>query len=321
MINNSAKQTWTLPGTGISEYSTDSISERLLREKQPELPEFSEKNVFDKVRTILNSSEYAPSDYGVSIIEDTARLDGFTGAHPYQLQDACQGAAELMFNIEHMLEDILGVSRVSMQAVSLKQAAFELINVLKAYKKDNKNYRNSIYAGNVPAELRKIISLAGFEVIRKDEINEDTLAVILSEDDINEIKQFASLKKEKDFLLILDADGMDWLPAVTTMSLMGIDAVFFDAASVFAITGVKGDTSCFLFGAGDELSDYLPAPMMDIDEEEQYYFKNDLAKATGKVNTFHGDFAALAKSIGYILSNGFEGLLEISEKAVDKDVK
>ena len=163
---------YTLPQTAIDEYTTDSISDSLLRENKLELPSLDEYSASLHFRSLLaDSEEYIKNEcfhgarYLRSVIDDVSRLDGFTGVHPYQLGDAEQGALELLFTIGHMVSDMFKMDMFTLQSVTKKQAVFTMLAMVKAYLKDNKSNRNVILASKDACKcVLRTASELGFEV-------------------------------------------------------------------------------------------------------------------------------------------------------------
>lgn len=136
---------YKLPQTAIDEYCIDSIDKKLLRQTAFDIPSVNEFDIVRHYKNILNIDDdnIEPSvlnneKFILPILEDVGKFDGFTGVHPYQLGDAEQGLLELMFTIEHMLDDMLGMDNFSFQAVSQKQVLFALFSIIKSDIKNKK---------------------------------------------------------------------------------------------------------------------------------------------------------------------------------------
>jgi glycine dehydrogenase subunit 2 len=63
------------------------------------------------------------------------------------------------------------------------------------------------------------------------------------------------------------------------------------------------------------LADYLPGPIVALDEEDNYIWQMP-AKTIGRVKAFYGNFGILVRAYTYIRMHGAEGLRQVSENAV-----
>ncbi|MCU0522503.1 MAG: hypothetical protein MUF84_17650 [Anaerolineae bacterium] len=118
------------------------LPEGLVRQDLP-LPEVSEMEV---VRHFLRLSQlnYAidkgiyplgscTMKYNPKINEVTARLPGFTGAHPHQPWAVSQGALRLMFELQTYLAEIGGFAGVTLQPAAGAQGELTGVLIMRAY--------------------------------------------------------------------------------------------------------------------------------------------------------------------------------------------
>lgn len=307
---------FTLPQTAIDEYSIASIPDKLLRKEELTLPELSERETVLHYKSLIcGDNGENSSAYILSSVDDAARIDGFTGVHPYQLGDACQGALELLFNVEHMISDILGVDAVSVRANTKTESYISCLSIAKARTDKNK----VILCGSFEDEVKELFSLSGITTVNvqsKDvsgAIDNDTLAVIITTDDFSDIKAISEKAKAKGSLLVLDMEECRDIIGIARPGDMGFDMVLADVSKLFDVASVPGDAKCRIMGVTSELSDLIPLPTMDIDELEQYYFQYKRTGQTGNVTRYYGNFTALIKTLAFILSSSYDGLKEISE--------
>jgi glycine dehydrogenase subunit 2 len=105
------------------------IGQEYLRTQELELPEVSE---LDAVRHFTQLSQrnhgvdsgFYPlgsctMKYNPKVNEVTAGFDGFLKLHPYQSDDAAQGALAVMYDLAQMLAEITGMAQVSLQPAAL----------------------------------------------------------------------------------------------------------------------------------------------------------------------------------------------------------
>ncbi len=101
------------------------------------------------------------------INEDMSSLDCFANLHPYQPEDTVQGALALMYDLDYMLSEISGMSRVSLQPAAGAHGEMVGLMIIKAYhKKRGDGKRTKIIVpdsahGTNPASA----AMVGFDII------------------------------------------------------------------------------------------------------------------------------------------------------------
>jgi glycine dehydrogenase subunit 2 len=105
--------------------------------------------------------------YNPKINEVTARLPGFSEAHPLQPIETVQGSLFLMYQLQEFLKEISGFAAVSLQPAAGAQGEFTGVKIIKAYhlsRSDDKRTRMLIpdsAHGTNPATS----AMTGFEVV------------------------------------------------------------------------------------------------------------------------------------------------------------
>lgn len=321
---------YTLPQTAIDEYNIDSIDEKLLRKSKLVMPALNEHDISRYYRNLLSFDDGSvPSLNGekfiIPIIEDMSRLDGFTGVHPYQLGDAEQGVLELMYTIEHMLDDMLGMDNVSFQAVSRMQGLLSLFALIKAYLKERKSDRREIITSKyICKDTVDFIEKLGFTVKKvnidlksiKQLYSENTFGVFIECDNydfISNIKDVSEYVHDQNGVMIADVSNIRSIIGVARPGDMGFDCIMFDLEKIFGISYSENTETSWAVAVKEDFVQFMPVPFIDIDDLEQYYFNYNRPLSIGKVNEFYGNISALIKSLGYILSLSFDGLKRVSE--------
>lgn len=313
---------YTLPQTAIDEYSPDSIPQNLLRKDKYTAPSLNEYDVAEHYRDIAECANvnYIESGYVQSIIEDTALYDGFTGIHPYQLADAGQGAFELLHTLRHMLCDMFGMDMFALGTVSKRETILCVLEMVKAYFKYKEAGKNTVVIDS--SVCKRIISCvkdAGYNVdianIKEDDpknyLNGKVLAVIVCEGMLK--TDIADMIHDVGAVAVLDGKNMKRFTGKARPGDMGYDIIYFNMGEMFTISDINSSDSAFAIGVSEAFADYIPAPVVEIDDLEQYYFDYNRSKSVGKPNEFYGNFTSWIKSLGYILSLGFDGFVNVSE--------
>lgn len=319
--NNSS---YTLPKTAIDEYSLEPIVE-YLRKKDAAIHGFGERDVAQHYKSLLcDDNINSDRNFLFPVLDNMSRLDGFTGVHPYQLADASQGAAELVFTLEHMLCDMFGMEALCFQPTAQTGGMFTALSVIKAYAKKLNSSENVILVGESTDEsMVSYIERFGYTVRRtafdvasvKAQLNADVIGAIIKVPDdkgdfISNISEINELLHKNGCIACCDANNFKSLVGIVRPGDMGFDMVYFDISNMFDISNISGETDSSAFGVNKALVKYMPIPVIDIDEEEQYYLDYNKPDSIGKVNNFYGDFVALIKTIAYILSLGYDGLTD-----------
>jgi len=191
---------YTLPALSQREKVTLNIPGKLLRSKEPELPEVSEVDVirhFIHLSTLnyhVDKGFYplgsCTMKYNPKVNDYAASLPGFTDIHPLQPEKTVQGALRLMKELEEYLAEISGSG---MDAVSLQPAAgahgeFTGIKIIRKYHETQGNPRKYVLIpdsahGTNPAS----VTLSGYiaKTIKSNEkglINLEELKANLNEE-------------------------------------------------------------------------------------------------------------------------------------------
>ncbi len=297
-----------LPATAIDVNIPDELK-NYMRASEPKLPDMEEYDAVRHFKSLLKNSDGISGKYLCSILSDMARLDGFTGVHPYQLGDASQGAGELVFTLKHMLTQIFGMADISMQA-GASNALFTALCMVKAKLKADKSSKNIIIMPNDIAEADiEEVKQFGFDVkFALDEVEDikSIAAAVVNYPNVS-IDTIEKLHGN-GALVIADVNGMKSVLGKARPGDLGIDIMYANAENLFPIAEANNITDLSIVGVGETVLKFAPIPNVDMDDEEQYYFSYDNKESIGKVNTYYGDFASMIKVIGAILSLGCEGL-------------
>lgn len=325
-LSQTGRYGYTLPQTAIDEYSTDSIFDNLKRSKPYHACGLNEYDVYEYFNSLhLNgkNSIINGADYTLSILDDVSKLDGFTGIHPYQLADAGQGAFELLFTLRHMLCDMLGVDMISLGQVTPKQSLMSIMLMIKSYFASKKETRNKVIAvdGVCPFAVKTLESM-GFETVSStcslDEIkhllSSDVAALFIRTPDdtgvfASDILKITQAVHDAGALCVLDGKNQKSLSGISRPGDMGFDCIMMALCDLFDIADKFAGEASYLVGVKADLVDFVPVPMVEIDDLEQHYFDYDRELSVGKPNEFYGNFTSWIKDLGFILSQGYEGFV------------
>ncbi|MEA2067363.1 MAG: aminomethyl-transferring glycine dehydrogenase subunit GcvPB [Thermotogota bacterium] len=322
------------------------IPEELLRSKDPSLPESSETEVvrhynnLSKKNFSVDSGFYplgsCTMKYNPRINESIASLPGFTELHPYQPEKTFKGALELMYDLKKLLSEITGMKSFTLQPAAGAHGELTGMLIIKKYFRSKGEKRNKVIIpdsahGTNPASAKMV----GFDVVEiksndngivdledlKKQIDEDVAGIMLTnpntlglfEKDICKITEIAH---EKGALMYYDGANLNAIMGKVKPGDMGFDIIHLNLHKTFSTPHGMGGPGSGPVGVAEFLKDYLPVPIVDLDNEKGYYLKWNLNNSIGRVRSFFGNFNVLVKAYSYILMMGKDGLRLASEMAV-----
>lgn len=345
-ISKPGRQGSSLPAMEVPEYSLDElVPKEYLREEAPNLPEVSE---IDAVRHFTELSRLnhgvdtgfyplgsCTMKYNPKVNEDMARLSGFANIHPYQHEDLCQGALELMAKTEQYLAEVAGMSRVTLQPSAGAHGEFTGLMIIRAYHKHRGENRTKVIVpdsahGTNPATA----NVCGYKTIqvKSDErgcvdpealrlaMDEDVAALMLTNPNTlglfeENIMEIAQIVHEKGGLLYYDGANANAIMGIARPGDMGFDVVHFNLHKTFSTPHGGGGPGSGPVGVKDYLAPFLPNPMVE-QKDGKYYLDYDRPQSLGKVHSFYGNFGVVVKAYTYLRALGAVGLKEVSEHAV-----
>ncbi len=332
------------PQDGLAELS-EVLPSALCREEIPGFPEVSE---MDLVRhyTRLAGWNYSVDHglyplgsctmkYNPKVNEDVAAMAGFARLHPYQEEEACQGALALLWELDLTLREITGMDRMVLQPTAGAQGELTGMMLIRAYLTDQGNPRKKVLLpdsahGTNPASS----TLCGYEVveIKSDErglmnpkaletaMDDETAALMLTnpntlglfEEDIEAICQIVH---DRGGFVYCDGANMNALMGIARMGDMGMDVIQLNLHKTFSTPHGGGGPGAGPVGVKKILEPYLPVPVIEK-RGERYRFNYDISHSIGKVRSFYGNFGILVRAYTYICSMGRDGLKRASQMAV-----
>lgn len=317
------------------------IPKELLRGKN-NLPELSEVDIVRHF-TALSKRNFGVDDgfyplgsctmkYNPKINEDISRFEGFNNLHPYN--PFCQGALQLMYELEQDLKEITGMDAVTLTPAAGAHGELTGLMLIKAYFEDKGEKRNVILTldsshGTNPASS----SMCGLETVTiksnkkgqvdlvelKKNLNEKVAAVMLTipntlgifEENILEITK---LIHQNGSLVYMDGANMNALLGKVKPGDMGIDVMHLNLHKTFSTPHGGGGPGSGPVAVKSILEPYLPNPK--IERGKVTYVFGNHEKSIGKVKSFYGNFNVIVKAYSYIKALGAKGLKQVAENAV-----
>ncbi len=273
--------------------------------------------------------------YNPRVNEEAASLEGFAFVHPYAPEEAVQGALALMHELEHMLAEITGMDRVTLQPAAGAQAELTGMLMVRAYHRDRGNPRSKVLIpdsahGTNPASC----ALCGFQVVQvpsddrgllspkeiSSRLDQDVAAIMLTNPNTlglfeEHILEICEMVHEAGGLVYCDGANLNALSGVARVGDMGVDLVHLNLHKTFSTPHGGGGPGAGPLGVKASLEPYLPVPRVEK-AGKLLGLKVDFPKSIGRIKAFYGHFGVLVRAYAYLLSQGPAGLKEATQKAV-----
>ena len=273
--------------------------------------------------------------YNPKTNERQARLPGFAGAHPMLPPQLAQGALEMMYKLERYLEEVTGMSAVSLQPAAGAHGELAGMLLIYAYHKHRGDQRSKIIIPDtahgtnpasaalcgyrpVPVKSNRdgVLSLESIEAVMDAETagimvtNPNTIG--LFEDHIREITQVIH---DKGGLVYCDGANMNAIMGIVDMNEIGIDVLHLNLHKTFSTPHGGGGPGSGPVCVNQKLEPFLPVPRI-VEKDDRYDLSEDFPQSIGRLDTFHGHFGVMIKAYSYIMSMGAAGLKRASQLAV-----
>ncbi len=336
---------YTLPALSQREKVTLNIPEKLLRSKEPELPEVSEVDVirhFIHLSTLnyhVDKGFYplgsCTMKYNPKVNDYAASLPGFTDIHPLQPEKTVQGALRLMKELEEYLAEISGMDAVSLQPAAGAHGEFTGIKIIRKYHETQGNPRKYVLIpdsahGTNPAS----VTLSGYiaKTIKSNEkglinleelkanLNEEVAAFMITNPNTLglfevEIMKIADMVHSVGALMYLDGANMNAFIGQIRPGDTGFDVMHFNLHKTFSTPHGGGGPGSGPVGVKKFLEPYLPIPRI-IEKNGKLALSYDFPHSIGKIHSFYGNFLVMIKAYTYIRMLGKEHIRRVSEDAV-----
>lgn len=277
--------------------------------------------------------------YNPRINEWASKLEGFLNLHPNQEDDDCQGALQLMYELQNFLKIITGMDEISLQPCAGAHGELSGMMIIKKYFEDKgeiKTRKKVIIPDNAHGTNPASAAMCGFEILEVksnekglvdveqlkqiiSEYNNQIAAIMMTNPNTlglfdNNILEISNIMHKNGSLLYYDGANFNAIMGHTNPKLMGFDVVHLNLHKTFATPHAGGGPGAGPIGVVENLKDYLPVPKIEFNGEN--YIRNyNYPKSIGKVSTFYGNFNVLIKAYTYIYMMG-KSLKNVSSDAV-----
>lgn len=346
-ISQPGRKGYSLPACDVPERDLSEILPKdCLRENPPSLPEVSELDTIrhftglSQLNYGLDSGFYplgsCTMKYNPKVNELISRFEGFQSIHPYQAEDTVQGCLEVMYGLDKMLSEILGMDRFSLQPAAGAHGELAGLLIIKAYhaNRGETNRTKIIIPDSAHGTNPASASMAGFDVIQvksnsrggvdvqslREAMDENIAGLMLTNPNTlglfdENITEIAEIVHGAGGLLYYDGANANAILGIARPGDMGFDVVHINLHKTFSTPHGGGGPGSGPVGVKERLVPFLPKPLVAL-RDGKYILDNDRPLSIGRVRSFYGNFGVLVKAYSYILSLGANGLREVSENAV-----
>jgi glycine dehydrogenase subunit 2 len=346
-MSHPGRVAYSLPDSDVPDVNLDELlPAKFRRQTEPDLPEVYEVDVI-RHYTALSRRNFGVDNgfyplgsctmkYNPKINEDVARFPGFAHIHPYQPEESIQGAMELLYNLQHDLEAITGMDRVTLQPAAGAHGEWTGLMMIRAYHESRGEHRTKVICpdsahGTNPASA----TVAGFQtvtiksnergLVNLDElrraVGSDTAALMLTNPNTlglfeEQIVEIAEIVHAAGGLLYYDGANANAIMGITRPGDMGFDVVHLNLHKTMSTPHGGGGPGAGPVGVKERLIPFLPTPLVAKREDNSFYFDYNYPQSIGRVKGYYGNFGILVRAYTYIRTLGPEGLRKVSEYAV-----
>ncbi len=327
------------------------LPESLLRDSLP-IPEVSE---LDAVRHFVRLSQLnhaidtgfyplgsCTMKYNPKVNEAAAGLPGFANTHPLQPEVSVQGNLRLMHELQEWLKEIAGFAGLSLQPAAGAHGELTGILMIRAYHRDrgDEGRTRILIPDSAHGTNPATTSMSGLEVVEipSDERGNVDLEALRSTCDetvaglmltnpntLGLFEEYAlevvELVHRCGGLVYGDGANMNALLGVVRPGDLGFDVLQFNLHKTFSTPHGGGGPGSGPVGVSERLVDFLPGPIVVVDEAEEgaagpRFKLAEPAKSIGRVKAFHGHFGMHVRAYTYMRMQGKSGLRAIADHAV-----
>jgi glycine dehydrogenase subunit 2 len=320
------------------------VPAELARREPPRLPELAEPELVRhytelSTRTFGIDTGFYPlgsctMKYNPRINERAVGLPGFADLHPHQEDDGAQGALELMWRLQEMLAEVVGLDAVTLQPAAGSQGELTGLTLMRAYFADRGEDRTEVVIpdtahGTNPAS----VAMAGYTLVRvqtdargnvdledlRGKVGAHTAGLMLTnpstlglcEEGITEI---ADIFHSAGALLYYDGANLNAVCGISRPGDMGFDIVHYNLHKTFSQPHGGGGPGGGPVAVRKDLEQFLPVPVV-VREGDRFRLEYDRPKTIGKVRGFGGPFGVFVRAYAFMRMWG-PGLRDMSEIAV-----
>lgn len=328
---------------------TLNIPEAYLRQKRPFLPEQSELQTvrhFTQLskRNFSIDTQFYPlgsctMKYNPRDVQELAMLPGFRQRHPLASLSHSQGFLACMYELQEILQQVTGMSGVSLTPMAGAQGEFAGVAMIRAYHHARSDFERceiivpDAAHGTNPAsavmcgyQVREIATGADGDIdldALRQMVGPKTAGIMLTNPSTlgvfeRNISQVAQIIHSAGGLLYYDGANLNAILGKVKPGEMGFDVMHINLHKTFATPHGGGGPGSGPIAVAKRLVPFLPLPVVARDESTGIYrwrTKDECPQSIGRLSAFMGNAGILLRAYIYARILGREGLLRVAEYA------
>ncbi len=334
----------TFPALDVPDVGLDVELAGRVREVPPTLPEVTEGDIARHYAALASvnfgvDTGFYPlgsctMKYNPKVDEVAARLPGFANIHPYQPSSTVQSALQVLFELQGILAEVVGLPAVTLQPAAGAHGELTGLMVIRAVHEARGDARTRVIIpdaahGTNPAT----VAMCGYQVtqVASDErggvdlgaleaaLGDDVAAIMLTNPNTlglfdENICEITRMVHEAGALAYCDGANMNAILGKARPGDMGFDAMHINLHKTFATPHGGGGPGSGPVAVSEALAPYLPGPIAARAGEGFGLVTPE--RSIGRVRAFAGNFGVVVKAYAYARALGGVGLREVAEQAV-----
>jgi len=339
----------TLPECDVP--ATGSIPQSLLRSTGAQLCELSELDVVRHFTELsrknfgLDTNFYplgsCTMKYNPKITEKVAALEGFSKLHPLlpQLRRGgmlTQGALAVLYELEQLLSEITGMDAFTTHPMAGAHGELTGMMLIAAYHRSKGNKKTEVL---IPDEAHgtnpSSAGIAGYDIVTiptgkngmldiaalEAHLSEKTAAIMLTNPNTlglfnSQIDKIAELAHRYDAQLYYDGANLNAILGKFRPGDAHFDVMHVNLHKTFATPHGGGGPGAGPVGVKKHLVPFLPVSRITKRADGTYALDYEFPDSIGYIAPFYGNFSVCLRAYCYILLQGKQGLIDVSEHAV-----
>jgi len=320
-----------------NEYGDYALPDSMRRASDAQLPECDEMTVV-RHYTNMSGNNFGVDNgfyplgsctmkYNPAINEETLALRQFSGLHPLQPANTCQGALEVYYNLQKSLAALTGLSEFTLNPFAGAHGELTGLMIIRAYHESRGDVKRTkvIVPDSAHGTNPASAAVCGLDIIEVKstpegivDVNDlrglldDTVAAMMMTNPNTlglfekEIPEIASLVHQCGGLMYYDGANLNPMLGACRPGDMGFDVMHINLHKTFSTPHGGGGPGSGPVGVRSGLEQFLPKPRV-IKNGEMYEIRHD-GNSPISVGAFIGNFGVEIKAYTYILSLGKENI-------------
>ncbi|HET8605721.1 MAG TPA: aminomethyl-transferring glycine dehydrogenase subunit GcvPB [Gaiellaceae bacterium] len=322
------------------------VPPELRRAEPPRLPELAEPEI------LRHFTELSTRNFGVDtgfyplgsctmkynprVNERVVMLPGFAHLHPLQEEDGIQGALELMWELQELLQEVTGLDACSLQPAAGSQGELTGLMLMRAYfaeRGELERRRRIVVPDTAHGTNPASVTMAGFELtaVKTDargnvdvddlrgKVDETTAGLMLTNPSTlglfdERIEEIRDIFHGAGALMYYDGANLNAVCGISRPGDMGFDIVHINLHKTFSQPHGGGGPGGGPVVVRRSLEPYLPVPAV-VRDGERFRLDFDRPRTIGKVRGYAGPFGVFVRSYAFLRAWGSD-LRRMSEVAV-----